>query len=194
MGIFDKKSQVDKQNQYPGEAFDEIKKAVEEEKPVPPLQVVKNPQSFTREFESLVPEFTSESKPEPKPEFKPVPKPIETRLPERPPIAPLFIRLEKYKQIIDSLTNLKGTVVVIKNSLSALSELDKAKEDAFRLIQDAVIKLDRRISVLDQEFIRPPGIGIEERFDFQDVEVVGNTISDLKGQIEQLKTELDTMS
>jgi len=190
MGIFTKK------NESLGMTFDEIKKAIEEEKPVKSaipvstLPVVENPQTFTREFESLVPEPKPEKKPEPKPE----PKPIETKLPERPSVAPLFIRLEKYKQIIDSIANLKATLVVIKNSLSTLNELDRAKEDAFRLIQDAVMKLDRRINILDQEFIRPPGIGIEERFDFQDIEVVGSTITDLKGQIEQLKTELEAMT
>jgi hypothetical protein len=119
----------------------------------------------------------------------------EFKEPERPAFAPLFVKIDRYRQILNSIGYLKTTMIMIKNSLMTLNELDRAREETFKLIQDAVGKLEGRLSTLDQELIRPSGYHeINEKPEYQDVETVEATVADLKGQIEQLRAELQSMS
>jgi len=114
---------------------------------------------------------------------------------ERPAFAPLFVKIDRYRQILNSIGYLKTTMIMIKNSLMALTELDKAREETIKLIQDAVGKLENRLVSLDKELVRPTGYHeISEKHEYHDVETVEATVADLKGQIEQLRSELQTMS
>jgi phage shock protein A len=85
-----------------------------------------------------------------------------------------------------------------------LSELDKARDETFKVVQEAIGKLEGRLNSLDQELVRPSGLQerpatpsydtVIERPEYQDVETVEATIADLKGQIEQLKSELENVA
>jgi hypothetical protein len=114
---------------------------------------------------------------------------------ERPAFAPLFVKIDRYRQILNAIGYLKTMMIMIKNSLMTLTELDKAREETIKLVRDAAAKLESRIASLDQELIRPSGYHeISEKPEYQDVETVEATVADLKGQIEQLRAELQSMS
>lgn len=174
-----------------GESLEEMKKAVEEDKSTLPKPEETQESPISRLLEE---------KPS---EVKPKPEPIEA---ERPSFAPLFVKIDRYRQILNAIGYLKTTMIMIKNSLITLSELDKARDETFKLIQDAMGKLEDKLSSLDQELIRPSGFQdrtithtdtsehLPENPEYQDVETVQATIADLKGQIEQLKFELDTVA
>jgi len=119
----------------------------------------------------------------------------QVKQPERPAFAPLFVKLDRYRQILNAIGYLKATMIMIKNSLMTLNELDNAREETFKIIQDAVGKLEGRLSTLDQELIRPSGYNeIIENPEYHDVGTVEATVADLKGQIEQLRSELQSMT
>jgi hypothetical protein len=181
------------------ESLEDIKKVVEDDKramPEPP-EVQDSP--LNRLLEGKPPEVKVRSQPEKpyKKEFN-IPK-IEEG--EKPSFAPLFIKIDRYRQILSAVGHLKTTMIMIKNSLITLSELDKARDETFKLVQDAIEKLEGRLNSLDQELVRPSGFhdkttpyDATEKPQYQDVETIEATIADLKGQIEQLKTELDSVS
>lgn len=112
---------------------------------------------------------------------------------ERQSSTPLFVKLEKYRSIINSVTNLKSSLTMIKNTLAVLNELEKVRHENMKLLQDALAKTEKKILDLDSEFIRPPDFQ-EELPEYGDVETVSTTIEDLKGQIGRLKEELNTMT
>ena len=118
----------------------------------------------------------------------------EVKEPERPAFAPLFVKIDRYRQILSAIGYLKTSMIMIKNSLMTLTELDKARDETIKLVKDAAAKLENRISSLDQELIRPSGYHEIAEPEYQDVETVEATVADLKGQIEQLRSELQTMS
>jgi hypothetical protein len=188
MSLFGKKNEKHDTN------LSEIKKVVEENKPAmqPTPTVQKSP------IERLLEEAPAKPKIEVKERSVPLIKEADIppiRESERPSFAPLFIKIDRYRQILNSIGNLKTAMIMIKNSLVTIVELDKARDETFKLIQDAIEKLDKKLSTLDQELVRPSGYHeIVETPEYQDVETVEATIADLRGQIEQLKTELENVS
>lgn len=111
-----------------------------------------------------------------------------------PVFAPLFVKIDRYRNILSAITSIKTTVVVIRNSLGVMMELDKARQQAMSLMRDAMEKVDKRLSNLDNELVRPSGFTTQTPMDVsQDVHGVENTLSDLKSQIAQLKNELQQM-
>ena len=207
MGLFGRKNEKSDRN------IEEIKKVVEEDKNPPKVEEF-HESPLDRLLKGKLDEFPADVKPpeetkklpESAPEerkaapMKPKEEPVEV---EKPSFAPLFVKIDRYRQILNAIGSLKTTMIMLKNSLLTLNELDKARDETFKLVQDAVGKLEGKLNSLDQELVRPSGFQertnishdtTSERPEYQDVETVEATIADLKGQIEQLKSELETVA
>ena len=192
-----------RKGEKPDENIEEIKKVVEQDKNPPKVQDFQD-SPLNRLLEGKLEEKIVEiKKPE---EMKTIPiktreEPVEI---ERPSFAPLFVKIDRYRQILNAIGNLKTTMIMLKNSLITLSELDKARDETFKVVQEAIGKLEGRLNSLYQELVRPSGLQerpatpsydtVIERPEYQDVETVEATIADLKGQIEQLKSELENVA
>ena len=113
---------------------------------------------------------------------------------ERPAFAPLFIKIDRYRNILNVLGQLRTSIVMIRNSFSTLNELEKARLETLRLIEEAVGKVESKLSSLDTELLRPTSAHMDVTPEYQDVETVQATVADLKGQVEQLKAELEQLS
>lgn len=125
----------------------------------------------------------------------PAPAPVVKQEPERPAVAPLFVKMDRYRDIISTIGNLKTAVMIVKNSLVTLHQIEKARDDTFDIINDIVKKVDDKLIDLDNNLLRPAGFhesagGSSERHDIRGIEA---TVTDLQGQIEQLKSELGKM-
>jgi len=149
--------------------IEEIKRVVEEEKP----------------SEEKVTEI--EEKPE---ETPTVEKPEE----EKPKFAPLFVKIDRYRTVLNLLNDLKTTIMMVKNAIVIQKEIEKLTNDNRNLIESAVSKLDEKLSSLDSEFMRPKGF--REEFPTVHEEKVGlkGVVDDLKVQVESLKSELKSIS
>ena len=113
----------------------------------------------------------------------------------QPAFAPLFVKLTRYKKILNTINYLKVSINLMKNQLSILNELDRLREENLKLIYSAVNRMSDRLGRLDSEFMRPSGFVDEiPETQMEDVESLENTIADLKGQIEHLKSEVETLS
>jgi len=109
---------------------------------------------------------------------------------EKVSFAPLFVKLDKYKQILNALVELKTTIAAIKNSFSVLNELERLKMESLKMIQASVDKMDKRLVALDSEFLRPSGFHEEMPAEMYNSESIGGVINDLRSQIEQLRAEI----
>jgi hypothetical protein len=135
-------------------------------------------------------ELFGEEHEEPKPKQQPVKNDGEKH--EQRTAAPIFVKLDKYRDILVSLGHLKATVVALKNSMEMLQELDEARMQTAEVMQKAMENIDNRIAALDQELVKPKGFReISRSPDYDEVENVEATIADLKGQIEQLRSEIE---
>jgi len=131
-------------------------------------------------------------------EEKEVPKEEEKEVVERPAFAPIFIKLDKYRHILNTINELKRTMITIKNVLGFLNEMERLREDSLKMIQESVGKIDKKLAALDAEFLRPSGfreeIPREEvyRVEAEPVALEG-ILSDLKSRIEELRSSTERL-
>jgi hypothetical protein len=109
-----------------------------------------------------------------------------------PVFAPLFVKLERYREILGSLNELKGTLESIRNAFMMLNEMDRLRYENMKIVQGAIDAVDERLKSLDSEFVRPVG------FDDQNqtvpyAEGLEGELEALKGQVEQLRGDLKTL-
>ncbi|MEM5801834.1 MAG: hypothetical protein QXQ18_00385 [Candidatus Aenigmatarchaeota archaeon] len=115
---------------------------------------------------------------------------IEKEKHEKVLTAPLFVKLDRYKQILNHLAQLKTSIVLLKNSLAVLNELDKLREENSKLVQESLEKIEQKILDLDSELLRPSGFREELLPHMEEVASIEATLADLKSQIEQLRSGL----
>ena len=123
-----------------------------------------------------------------------IPKPVaEKKEIEKPAFAPLFVKLERYRQILTSLEELRKTMEVIKSAFLTLNELDRLRYENMKIVESTVETVDKRLASLDAEFLRPSGFR-EELPSEAYTEGLESELSGLRNQIEQLKSELKTVA
>ncbi len=123
------------------------------------------------------------------------PPPAMRREPEKPTVAPLFVKMDRYRQILTTIGNLKTALMIVKNSLGTLKQIEKVRDDTFNIVSDIIEKMDDKLIDLDNNLLRPAGFhGSEETSaEQQDIRGIEATVAELQGQIEQLKSELGKM-
>jgi len=111
-----------------------------------------------------------------------------------PTFAPLYVKIDKYKSVLNTINDLKTTVIMIKNALVLQKEIEGLRDENRRLMEAAVSKIDKKIVTLDSDFLRPQGF--EEDFPppIYETEGLDGVVTDLKKQIDSLKSELQSIS
>lgn len=112
---------------------------------------------------------------------------------EKPSQAPLFVKLDKYKQILSTIASLKPSFVMLKNNFEILNKLEKLREENMSLIKETLERVEKKLTTLDTELIKPSGFR-EEMPEMYDVKSVDDMLADLNKQIEQLKSGLKTVA
>ena len=129
----------------------------------------------------------------PAPVSPPVPVHEPKREEERAAFAPLFVKITRYKQILNSLNYLKMSVNLIRNQLAILNELDRLRSENMQVLESTIEKVSNVLVKLDAEFMRPSGF-MEDMPEMAADEVgsLEDTLTDLRSQIEGLKEEVES--
>jgi len=124
----------------------------------------------------------------------PAVSPSPVQKPQRPAFAPLFVKLEKYRNVLNSINDLKTTIIMLKNALAIQKQIEGLRDENRKFLELAINKMDKKIVSLDSDFMRPKGF--EEEFPPATYETEGleGVVDDLKKQIEGLKSELKTIT
>ncbi len=110
-------------------------------------------------------------------------------------LAPVFVKLSKYREILNTVNYLKMGFNLIKNQMSILSKLENLQRENMKLMYSALDKISKQMDKLDSDFSRPMDFMKEvSETELQELEGLESTISDLKAQIDQLKIEVDAMA
>jgi DNA repair exonuclease SbcCD ATPase subunit len=109
------------------------------------------------------------------------------------PQAPLFVKLEKYKEIENNLNELKFNLDTLKNSFSLFTEVENVKGKNIQLIQSTLEKIERNVLNLLAEFSKPLGISEEIREETPELIDLSKTLTNLKEQIDNLKAQLEKL-
>lgn len=129
--------------------------------------------------------------PQERPADAPLPKFDLGKLPERPRFAPLFVKIDRYQEILNSVENLKSILLGVRDLLNLMQQLDRIKIESETLLNKNIQEVILNISNMDKEFIRPKGVRAEEpAIQNAEYERVGNYIGDLQRELDNLKSQL----
>lgn len=111
---------------------------------------------------------------------------------ERETGAPLFVKVDKYRDIIKTIQELKLFVASTKQVFGVLQEVENLKSDALNVLRATVQRLERSILEIDAELLRPHGVGISETKS-NEVGHLESSLEELQKQLLELKRELSDM-
>ncbi|MBU5557956.1 MAG: hypothetical protein QW751_03080 [Candidatus Aenigmatarchaeota archaeon] len=101
--------------------------------------------------------------------------------------APLFVKVEKYKDILEIVAKLKGTLINIESVLKVRQSIDKLRDDADALIMRQLASCNESIAALDSAFARPPAL---EQMVIPQPEIIEGEMQQLSNRLEQLSEQL----
>ncbi len=116
-------------------------------------------------------------------EIQKVIRPVEKK---EKPLAPVFIKVEKYKEIISTIEEIKILLRGTKQIFSILSEIEGIRDDALKILSSAIQRAERDVIAVDSYMLRPPELEIEEKPSH-----IEKSLEDLQKQLQELKVELN---
>jgi len=115
----------------------------------------------------------------------------EEKVEEKETFAPLFVKLEKYKQILTCLSETKEVIELIKNSLNTLKEVESLLSQNLKVLENTVQNFEKKFLKLDSYFLKPATYEEKEGSEAEDLE---ESIQQLTRQINELKSELESVA
>ncbi len=107
--------------------------------------------------------------------------------------APLFIKVEKYRDILSGLQELKTFVSSIKQLFTILHEVETVRSDTLKIMRASIQRLEKSIIEIDSELLRPKGFDMPDVSSDVEIRHVEASLGDLQKQITVLKRELQEM-
>ncbi len=95
--------------------------------------------------------------------------------------------MEKYDEIVLEMGKIKDALEEIKGIFVSLNELEKTLKETLNAVQGIVQELEEKVSKLYSTFLKPYSYAEAPVEGAEDVE---NILSELKDQIEELKSEM----
>ena len=117
--------------------------------------------------------------------------PVEELPVERETGAPLFVKVDKYRDLIKSIQELKLYVASTKQVFTVLHETESLRADTLNILRATLQRLERGIIEIDTELLRPYGAG--EVTESAEVTHIETSLTDLQKQLLELKRELQEM-
>jgi hypothetical protein len=107
------------------------------------------------------------------------------------PGAPLFVKVEKYREILTTLQEMKLFVSGVKQLFAILHELETVRGDAINVMRATVQRLEKSMMEVDSELLRPRGVSLGDISPSEGH--IENTLEDLQNQLAELRKELQSM-
>src|SRR4030042_845900 len=109
------------------------------------------------------------------------------------PYPPLFIKIDKYKEIIQNLQRLKSYSLSLRDAMDALNDIEKELRTGIEITQKALDDFNSIIAMLDTKLIRLSG-GDEGQIEGEVPEHMDDYIKGVYDQISKIRDELRTIS
>lgn len=130
-------------------------------------------------------------------EVQPRPKVEKKVFEERPKIifrknVPVFIKIEKYEEILNNIQELKHIIALIRSSLSIFEESEKVKSETIELVKENMENFESKIDSLKSALLAE-GTREEKIAEIQHKDEMKEVLSNLKAQIDKLREEIQSM-
>jgi hypothetical protein len=153
--------------------------------PAPPLPAISAPEPED-DFEPIAPL-------PPAPRISPAPAkmpPAPVQKAQKAAAPPLFIKIDKYRDVLKTVQELKSFSVGLRDAMDALAEVEHELKVGMEIANKALDRFNTLLSLLDSKLIRIEGI---EEADVQTPKEIDDYVKGLYDQIERIKHELRTI-
>ena len=116
---------------------------------------------------------------------------LERMVEEAPKMAPLFIRVDRYKDILANLNEIKDSINHLKNMLNIRKEIHRVNFETDDRLEKAIHKISSTTNNFSNEFVRLRGVKDYMKEPAKEAE--DGTISKLSEEVLRLKQELDDL-
>jgi len=123
-----------------------------------------------------------------------VPVPKVTEEVKKETFAPLFVKIERYRFLLDTIKDIKSTILMMKHALEVQKQVEELRNENRKFLETAIDKINKEILSLDSDFLRPRGYKEGFTPPVHKTENLEGVVENLKKQIEGLKSELKTIS
>jgi len=106
---------------------------------------------------------------------------------------PLFVKLERYDQILRTFEELKNVVELLKEFYDSLEEVEMMREDCMRRFKYLLKSVEKIVSRLDSQFVKPTGYEYMAPPEVETEEIT-QALSELKKRIQELKKQLQAVA
>ena len=106
--------------------------------------------------------------------------------PEKPKFAPLFVKIERYKEVLKNIEKIKLLLDDLRQLINLRAQISRIGQDSHALLEKNIGEISRVISSLDREFVRPRGEKIEPKTE----ERMEGYISQLRDELARLQSEV----
>ncbi len=115
---------------------------------------------------------------------------LEKMIEETPRITPIFVRIDKYRDILERVNDLKKTVNNIQNLLKIRKEMHIVNSKSDEILERALEKFWEATNHFSREFTFPRGIKyVKPKIEMK----VDDSILKLSQELERLKSELERL-
>ena len=189
------------------EEMEEVKRQVEGEDtklPEPPKPSKPEPEPSNEGLPDTEEEIEEPSlrteRGEPPEEPEPEPSQQETKkedlpdLTRKPPqqgsgedFAPLFVKIDKYKEVLQNLEEIRGSLDELKQLFELMNEVDEIKRRGMKELKEGMSGLAGTLVSMDDKFIRPEGT---EEVISEPGSQTSKTVKDLQEDLRELRDSL----
>jgi hypothetical protein len=105
--------------------------------------------------------------------------------------APLFVKVEKYREILNSMQEIKIFVSGMKQLFNILHDIETVREESLKIMRATIQRFERCVVEIDTELLRPKGadVGIVQR-GTEEVKYIETSLAELQKTLSSLREEL----
>ena len=110
------------------------------------------------------------------------------------PSPPVFVKVERYRELLEDLQQLRSYSLGLRDALDAMSELEKEFKTAMGLTHKVLDKLNIIISSIDMKLLRRQDSEAGGESSIRPPPEIEEYVKSIYEQIDRLKTELHSLS
>jgi hypothetical protein len=110
---------------------------------------------------------------------------------ETPKIAPIFVRVDRYKEILSHIQELKSSITNLQSALAVRKYIHKFNAQSDEILEKSLKKFSESTDMFSREFVTPRGAGHFAGNEGKPEDVIDGTISQLSDEVTKLKEELE---
>jgi len=103
---------------------------------------------------------------------------------------PLFVKVEKYRNIVDNIQKLKSYSLGLRDALDALADIEKELQNGISVLNRALDNFNSIIGLLDAKLLRIQGI---EKSTVETPKEMDEYVKGVYDQVERIKKDLKSM-